>query len=61
MARKSYKIVIGFTYKDGTTDGLLVAAVNSRKAIKVQLKAGQEWLAHKGHSINTIAIAEVVD
>jgi len=59
MARKKYRIIVEFTYKDGVTDGSLDTVVNSKKAISDQLEANQKWLDSKGHTADNITITEI--
>lgn len=56
MTCRKYKVVIEFTYKDGTTGGELETIVNSKKAVEIQLEADQSWLAAKGHSVISIRV-----
>ena len=59
MTRKKYRIVVNFTYKNGTPGGVLDTVVNSRKAVDIQLDANNAWLSAKGHTPTNTTITEV--
>ena len=56
MARQWYRVVQGFSTADGSWSGVLDTAVNSRKAVDVQLEANAYWLKNKGHVLDSTEV-----
>lgn len=57
--RTHYRIYVTFTYCDGTPGGVLDTTVNSKSAVNIQLAADRQWLAIKGHTLNTVEVTPV--
>jgi len=58
-SRTHYRIIVRFTYANGEVGGVLDTTVNSKKAVDIQMAANREWLAIKGHKIETVDVQPV--
>ena len=55
--KTQFEITQNFTYKDGTSGGILHTVVNSRKAVVTQLEANYQWLRAHGHTPGEVIVS----